>query len=46
MLGGTGNDTFVVDSAGDVVTESANEGTDTIQSSVSYTLGANVENLT
>ena len=46
MLGGAGNDTYVVDSASDVVTESANEGTDLVQSSVTYTLGANVENMT
>ena len=46
MIGGIGNDTFIVDNAGDVVTEALNEGADTVQSSISYTLGANVENLT
>ena len=46
MLGGTGNDTYLVDNAGDVVTEALNEGTDLVQSSVSFTLGANVDNLT
>ena len=46
MTGGAGNDTYVVDAAGDTVTEAANEGTDTVQSSISYTLGDNVENLT
>ena len=46
MTGGTGNDTYVVDNAGDVVTESANSGTDTVQSTLTYTLGANLENLT
>ncbi len=45
MNGGTGDDTFVVDDAGDVVTEDAGEGTDTVRASLSYTLGANVENL-
>ena len=46
MAGGAGNDTFVVDNAGDVTTELASEGTDTVQSSLTWTLGTNVENLT
>ncbi|MBX3325836.1 MAG: putative Ig domain-containing protein [Nitrospira sp.] len=46
LAGGTGNDTYLVDATTDVVTELANEGTDTVQSTVSFTLGANVENLT
>jgi Ca2+-binding RTX toxin-like protein len=45
MIGGTGNDTYVVDNAGDVVTELANEGIDTVRSGLTYSLGANVENL-
>lgn len=46
LIGGTGSDTYVVDSVGDSVTELANEGMDTIQSGIDYTLGANLENLT
>ena len=45
MSGGLGNDTYIVESATDVVVETANQGTDTVQSSITYTLGSNVENL-
>ena len=45
LTGGLGNDTYVVNTTADVVTELANEGTDTVRSSVTYTLGAEVENL-
>jgi len=45
MVGGVGDDVYVVDSAGDVVQELKREGTDTVQSSISYTLGDNVERL-
>ena len=46
MAGGVGNDTYVVDNAGDTVTENAGEGTDAVQTALAYTLGANAENLT
>jgi Ca2+-binding RTX toxin-like protein len=46
MRGGGGNDTYIVDSLGDVAIEDANSGTDTINAKVSFTLVANVENLT
>ncbi len=46
MIGGSGNDLYVVDDVGDGVTEEAGLGVDTVQSSISYALGANVENLT
>lgn len=46
MLGGYGNDIYYVDNSGDLVTELAGQGTDTVYSSISYTLGSNVERLT
>ena len=46
MSGGAGDDIYIVGSTKDVVKENANEGTDTVKSSVSFTLGANVEYLT
>ena len=46
LIGGVGDDVYVIDNAGDVVTENAGEGTDSVRSSISYTLGADVENLT
>ncbi|MBW8881136.1 MAG: pre-peptidase C-terminal domain-containing protein, partial [Asticcacaulis sp.] len=45
MAGGYGNDTYIVDNAGDVVTEAYNSGSDLVQSTVSYTLTDYVEKL-
>ncbi len=49
MIGGKGDDTYIVDSALDVVTESVTNvlfgGNDSVLSSVSYVLGANLDNL-
>jgi uncharacterized delta-60 repeat protein len=49
MYGGLGDDFYYVDNAGDTVVESSDAtlgGTDTVNSTVSYTLGNYVENLT
>ena len=43
MSGGLGNDKYIVDNIGDVVIEQLNEGVDTVQSSITYTLSANIE---
>ena len=46
MTGDNGNDTYIVDNIGDTIVEGLGFGTDSVQSSVTYTLAANVENLT
>ncbi|MDD2780867.1 calcium-binding protein [Sulfuricurvum sp.] len=46
MYGGLGDDTYIIDSIEDSVVEHLNEGMDTVQSSVTFTLGVNIENLT
>ncbi len=46
MTGGDGNDIYTVDNMRDIILEFYNEGTDTIQSYITYTLSNNVENLT
>ena len=48
LSGGAGDDTYIVDNASDVVTEESSAGTDTIQSSMTYSLATltHVENLT
>ncbi|MGJ7611540.1 MULTISPECIES: S8 family serine peptidase [unclassified Variovorax] len=45
MLGGAGNDTYVVDNQLDTVAEDIDAGVDTVLSSVSWTLGNNLEDL-
>jgi Ca2+-binding RTX toxin-like protein len=45
MVGGLGDDTYVLDHVGDQVEEAAGEGLDTVFSSISHTLSANVERL-
>ncbi|WP_293932604.1 calcium-binding protein [Iodobacter sp.] len=46
LQGGLGDDRYVVDVSGDVITENANEGIDTVQATLAWTLGTNLENLT
>ena len=46
LTGGLGNDVYVVDELGDVIIEAADEGTDTVESSIDYVLGETLENLT
>ncbi|WP_373504540.1 beta strand repeat-containing protein [Aestuariivirga sp.] len=45
LIGGLGNDVYVTD-GGDTIVEGTGQGTDRVESSVTNTLGANLENLT
>jgi Ca2+-binding RTX toxin-like protein len=46
MTGGTGNDIYRIDNTRDKVTESASAGIDRVESTITWTLGSNFENLT
>ena len=48
LVGGAGNDTYVVSSSGETITESSTtgSGTDSVISTATFTLANNVENLT
>jgi Ca2+-binding RTX toxin-like protein len=46
LSGGEGSDTYYIDNLSDTITENTNEGNDTVMSGITYTLGANLENLT
>ena len=45
LQGGLGDDTYILADAGDTITELEFEGTDTVQTAVTLTVGANVEKL-
>ncbi|MEQ1560556.1 MAG: calcium-binding protein [Methyloglobulus sp.] len=45
LVGGQGDDTYVVDNVGDMITELAGGGNDTVESSITWALGAGLENL-
>lgn len=45
LVGGIDNDTYIVDNTTDIITEYFDEGFDDVQSSVTYTLGDNLESL-
>ncbi|WP_426282189.1 calcium-binding protein [Lysobacter soli] len=45
LEGGAGNDVYVTDDANDVVVEAADGGTDQVQTTATYALSGNIENL-
>jgi Ca2+-binding RTX toxin-like protein len=45
MTGGAGNDVYITSSASDVIVEAAGGGNDTVQTTGSYNLGAELENV-
>ena len=45
LYGGTGDDSYIVDTTGDLIFENGGEGIDTVLSTGTYVLAANVENL-
>src|SRR5882724_8266812 len=45
MAGGLGDDSYAIDSSSDSITEAVGGGIDTVQSTIAYVLGANLENL-
>ncbi len=45
LIGGVGNDTLFVDSLSDIATENLRAGFDTVNASISWTLGSNFEKL-
>lgn len=46
LIGGLGNDTYVADNMSDVLQETSGQGTDLVQSSVTFTLTSDFEDLT
>ncbi len=46
LAGGAGDDTYLVSARTNTITERANEGIDSVHAPVSWSLGANLENLT
>lgn len=45
MIGGLGSDIYFIDDLGDTIFERLDEGTDTVRSSISFTLGNNLDRL-